>query len=177
MSAGGGQVGVPKDTLDPSFPRRGLQSLEVDSTEEGQVTLQRGHTQTHPRTAGPWRPASGPQDTRSGRSRPCCGSARWDRARGRPHTHSHLSNESKEERHGLEAPRSCTPRAQDTQVVIGEAGGDSASLRLGSHWEDLGTKWQYSALISKTLTPMTCICLCVTGGVTAEGQGAGYLHR
>lgn len=93
------------------------------------MTLHRGHTQTHPRTVGPWRPASGPQDTRSGRSRQCCGSAHWDRAQGRPHTHSHLSNGSKEERQGLEAPRSCTPRAQDTQVVIGEVGGDSASLR------------------------------------------------
>lgn len=103
--------------------------MEVDSTEEGQVTLHRGHTQTHPSTVGPWRPASGPQDTRSGRSRQCCGSAHWDRAQGRPHTHSHLSNGSKEERQGLEAPRSCTPRAQDTQVVIGEVGGDSASLR------------------------------------------------
>lgn len=70
--------------------------LRVDAVEEAQEALHGDHAQTHPHTAGPWDPASGPRDTRSGKSQQCCGSARWDRPRGKPHTHSHLGSGSKD---------------------------------------------------------------------------------
>lgn len=87
----------PRGPLDPSLPfLRSPQALRVDAVEEGQAALHGDGAQTHPHIAGPWDPASGPPDTRSGRSRQCCGSAHWDRPRGRPRTRSHLGSGSKE---------------------------------------------------------------------------------